>query len=94
MKRNGNSAFSFESHQTTSKMNFNIAKLIITFKKYLKTIHGQSALEYSLLLIVIAALSLAIILPAISEEAGHTNGNAVTNPIREAVNRINSRVIN
>ncbi|MFH1622298.1 MAG: hypothetical protein ABIA97_04165 [Candidatus Omnitrophota bacterium] len=40
-------------------MIFKVLELIITFKKYLlNTIHGQSVLEYSLLLVVIAVVML------------------------------------
>lgn len=60
MKRNGNSAFSIMAPQITPKINFLIPKLIISFKKYLKTRFGQSVLEYSLLLIVVAAVSMAV----------------------------------
>jgi len=43
------------------KMSFKVQELIITFKKYLfNTIHGQSVLEYSLLLAVVALIVLAL----------------------------------
>lgn len=86
MKRNGISAFSILSRQTGCQKNFKIKMLIITFKKYLKTIHGQTVLEYSLLLIVIAAMSLLIIAQGIK------SSNPIENPIRRAVDQINLQV--
>ena len=40
------------------KMKFKVPKLIISFEKSLKIPRGQSVIEYSLLLVVIASLML------------------------------------
>lgn len=67
-------------------MNFIVKEIIISFKKYFKRIHGQSVLEYSLLLIVIAVASLLML-------GKIKSNNPSDNPIRGAVDRINSKVI-
>ena len=90
MKRNGNSAFSFFSRQITNQknimINFMVKEIIISFKKYFKRIHGQSVLEYSLLLIVIAVASLLIL------GKGIIRGNPTDNPFRGAVDNLNTKV--
>lgn len=76
------------------KVDFKVLYLITSFKKSLITKRGQSVLEYSLILIVIAALCLTFLLPAISEEKGGNGsfGFLSRNPIRNAVDRINNHV--
>jgi len=84
-ERNGNSAFSIMRLPIINNTKFRIPYIIISFKKYLKTIHGQSVLEYSLLLIVIAALSLAIIWP-------HVGSNGPNNFFRNITDEINQKI--
>jgi len=63
--------------------------LVISFKKYLKSKYGQSVLEYSLLLIVLAAASLAVFWGVGRLKVGDGESNI----FRSRVTQLNNRAL-